>query len=128
MNNLIKFIKFNIIGGLMTLLTFILFYACSEYLGISYIFSNIVSYIIPVIISFFLNEVYTFSVHSSRQETFRKILLYLFMKICVLLIDTIMLWLWVSILCIDKYWGKLINTILLTLISYSLTKKILTTN
>lgn len=109
----------------MTLLTFALYYIFNEYTVLSYIISNIISYIIPVIISFFLNEMYTFKVKSNYKEKLKKLSAYILMKFSILLVDTILLLIWVSFFQFDKYYGKLINTILLTIISYGLTRKII---
>lgn len=109
----------------MTLLTFALYYILNEYMALSYIVSNIFSYIIPVIISFFLNEMYTFKVKSSYKNKIKKLSAYIFMKLSILLVDTFLLMQWVSVFKIDKYYGKLINTVLLTIISYSLSRKII---
>lgn len=128
MHKLIKFLTFNIIGLMMTLLTLILYYILNEYMALYYIVSNIISYIIPVIISFFLNENYTFKVKSSYKKRLKKLSVYIFMKLSILLVDTFLLLLWVSVFKVDKYYGKLINTVLLTIVSYSLSRKIIETD
>ena len=128
MHKLIKFLTFNIIGLMMTLLTLILYYILNEYMALYYIVSNIIAYIIPVVISFFLNENYTFKVKSSYKKRLKKLSVYIFMKLSILLVDTFLLLLWVSVFKVDKYYGKLINTVLLTIVSYSLSRKIIETD
>lgn len=125
MFDITKFIKFNIIGLLMTVLTFILYFICNELFAFSLIISNIISYTIPVVFSFILNEIFTFNIKLNFKERIYKITIYLLMKFCFLFADTVILILWVTYCNIDKYFSKIINTILLTILSFKLTQKII---
>ena len=57
---MIKIIKFCIVGGINTLITLILFYILNKILGVNYIFSTVIGYLIGMINSYILNKKWTF--------------------------------------------------------------------
>lgn len=128
MHNTIKFIKFNIIGFLMTIFTLVIYSFLLEYFQLSYLFSNAISYIIPVIISFYLNEIFTFKIKLDNKRRVRKFLFYMGMKLVLLVIDLLLLFLLVSFLDFNRYIAKIINIFLLTIISYKFTNSIIVSN
>ena len=56
----INMLQFGIVGGLMILLNVVILYLLTSLLGIYYIFSAILSYLLLTGLSFFLNEKWTF--------------------------------------------------------------------
>jgi len=58
---IIKMIQFGIVGGLMIILNVAIIYTLTNFLGIYYIISAILSYLFLTGLSFFLNEKWTFN-------------------------------------------------------------------
>lgn len=122
----IEFIKFGIIGGLMTLFSFGLYYVFIEWLSINYIFANIISYTIAVIVSYFLNERFAFKVkNKNNTERIKKLLQFFMMKLVFLGVDSLFLIALVQGIGINKYIGKIITTIVLTALSFFTSKIII---
>ncbi|KAA3387767.1 GtrA family protein [Akkermansia muciniphila] len=122
----IELIKFGIIGGLMTLFSFGLYYVFIEWLSINYIFANIISYTIAVIVSYFLNERFAFKVkNKNNTERIKKLLQFFMMKLVFLGVDSLFLIALVQGIGINKYIGKIITTIVLTALSFFTSKIII---
>ena len=64
-------IQFGIVGGLMILLNVIILYLLTSVLGIYYIISAVLSYLLLTGLSFFLNENWTFT--SVTRHTHKKL-------------------------------------------------------
>ena len=110
----------------MTFLNFVLLALLVEILHFNYIFSNIISYIIVVVLSYFANSFITFN-HKikDKKKEFKRIISYCIMKLIFLGIDTILLYILVDIIKINLYLGKLILTIVLTIGSFLFSKIII---
>lgn len=122
----IEFIKFSIIGGIMTVLSLLLFYFFIELLNVEYLVSNILSYTIAVILSFFLNSKFTFNVSDQNFKVKSvKIFKYTVMKLVMLLLDSILLFVLVDLLKFNVYFSKILLTIVLFLFTYSISKIII---
>jgi len=59
-DDLIKFIKFSIVGVSNTLVSLVLFYILFEFLGVYYIIASTLGYIVGLINSYFWNLRWTF--------------------------------------------------------------------
>lgn len=128
-DNTKEFLLFAVIGLLMTFLNFLLLALFVEIFSINYIISNIVSYLIAVIISYFVNAVITFK-HSitNKKKEINNLIKYCFMKVLFLCLDTICLFILVQKLEMSLYISKIILTIIFTLGSYYVSKRIVTEN
>ena len=126
-DNTKEFLLFAIIGLLMTFLNFLLLAMFIEIFSINYIISNILSYIIAVIISYFINVVITFK-HNiiDKKKEIKNLIKYCFMKLLILCLDTICLYVLVKKLDINLYISKIILTIVFTLVSFCISKRIVT--
>lgn len=124
-----EFIRFSFVGGLMTLINLILFYIFINYLKLNYISSNVISYIIAVILSYFINIRFTFEYkESSIREKYIKLINYCCMRLVVLGVDSILLFCFVDILNINVYVSKIVLTVILFIATFGLSKYILTKN
>ena len=64
MKKIIEFVKFSFVGGIMTILNLVLFTLMVEFLKINYLVSNVLSYIIAITLSYFLNYIFTFKMQN----------------------------------------------------------------
>ena len=127
MKRCIEFIKFSAVGGAMTVLNFVLFYIMNEYWGMYYIVSNILSYIIAVVLSYFLNLWVTFNKKiKSRTAFIRSFAEYVMMRALFLGADSGLLYVAVQMIGVDKYLAKAVITVLMLFLSYSCSRAILT--
>lgn len=73
-NDLVKFIKFSIVGVSNTLISIASFYIFFEFLGIYYIIASTLSYIVGLINSYFWNLRWTFQHQHSSGVLFKFII------------------------------------------------------
>jgi putative flippase GtrA len=119
-----QFVKFYAIGILASIVNFVLFYILIEYFNFHYLLSNVVAYIIPVLISYFLNSAITFKNVEKNKDIF-SLFKYIAMRISSLLIDSFILFIAIDILNFNPYISKIISAVIVTIFSFLLTKKIL---
>lgn len=126
---IIEFLKFSIIGALMTILSLFLFWLLMNQFHINYIISNIISYSVSVLISFYLNQIFTFNVKNiNKKNQFKKIGDYFLMKLFLLLLDSASLFMLVQKFFMDPFYSKIFLTLLFLAISYPLSKFIIKSN
>ena len=110
----------------MTILNLVLFWFFIEICNVNYLISNIVSYCIAVILSYFLNSFITF--HQINIETKKQLfnlIKFFGMKMILLCMDSICLFIMVHFFKINKYFSKIILTFVFLFISFSMTKLII---
>ena len=116
-----EFIRYAFVGGSMTVFSFVLYIVMNEKLGLFYLFSNILSYSIAVVLSYFLNLWFTFK---KKGVKIREFIQYIVMRVLFLGIDSIALFLCVQILGIDKYAAKILLTFTILILTYTFSRKI----
>ena len=121
--NIVEIFKYGISGTITTLINLYLFKIFVNF-EINYILASVVSYIISVVISYFLNQRYVF-LDSARGNTLKakkQFLKFLIMRMLLLLIDTVLFFIIVSILKFPIYWSRLILTIIMISVTFVLNK------
>ena len=111
----LKLIKFCIVGGLNTLITLGVYYLL-VFLGVNYLISNIFGYFAGIVNSYIFNNSWVFR-DSSKKHVF-KITKFLLINAIVLLLSEGLLYLFVSIFGIGKYFAILIVVPITTIINY----------
>lgn len=119
-----QFVKFYAIGVVASTINFALFYIFIEHFNFHYLLSNVVAYIIPVLISYFLNAAITFKNDEKNKDIF-SLFKYIVMRIVSLLIDSSILFITIDILNFNQYVSKIISAVVVTIFSFLSTKKIL---
>lgn len=118
-----EFIKFSIVGGIMTLISMLLFSIFVEIFLMNYILSNIISYTISVLLSYFINSRFTFNQKQiAKKQEILAIIKFFIMKIILLLLDSICLFILVDLLKINIYLSKILLTIIFYIVSYPISK------
>ena len=121
--NILEIFTYGISGTITTLINLYLFKIFVNF-EINYILASVVSYIISVVISYFLNQRYVF-LDSARGNTLKakkQFLKFLIMRMLLLLIDTVLFFIIVSILKFPIYWSRLILTIIMISVTFVLNK------
>ena len=121
--NILEIFKYGISGTITTLINLYLFKIFVNF-EINYILASVVSYIISVVISYFLNQRYVF-LDSARGNTLKakkQFLKFLIMRMLLLLIDTVLFFIIVSIFKFPIYWSRLILTIIMISVTFVLNK------
>ena len=120
---ILEIFKYAISGTITTLINLYLFKIFVNF-EINYILASVVSYIISVVINYFLNQRYVF-LDSARGNTLKakkQFLKFLIMRILLLLTDTLLFFIIVNILKFPIYGSRLILTIIMISVTFVLNK------
>jgi putative flippase GtrA len=119
-----EFMKFCLVGGMMTIFNFTLYYIFNEFCGFHYLVSNLVSYAIAVTASYFINAAFTFKADPGEKRA-RKFFEYFVMRFAILGAESVLLFMTVDVAGIDKYVSKIIITGVMFLITFRLSRRII---
>lgn len=129
-DDLYQLIKYGFFGIVSTAFNLVLFYVMIK-IGIHYIVTNIVSYSLAVILSYFLNDRYVFSnqnaIENINAKT-KKLMKFSFIRVGVLAVDTTALAFFVDFIGIDIIFSRVILSFVLIMATYILNKAFVFTN
>ena len=114
-----KFIKHNIVGGIDTVLV-IGTYFLSVYIGINYLISNIISHLIPFLISYNLHRIWVFKYESNNKIT--NFTLYSLITVIIVLFSEALLFACVGLFGFGEYISAIIILPFVSVFSYLLYK------
>lgn len=118
-DDLFRFIKFGLIGVLNTLINWILFILLNSF-GVYYIISNVIAYSISTLNSYLWNSKWVFKYNEDnvKETSFKFIVL----NIIGLTLNTIILYLLVDIVGLNKLISLVITTGIVTILNYFINK------
>lgn len=116
-DNVIKFIKFSLVGVINTLVSIVLF-NIFLWMNMNYIIANIISYCIGILNSYALNSKWSFKSEYSKK-TFLK---FAGVNVIILVLNTCILTLGVNVLGLSPTLGQIIATGLGVVIGFILNK------
>ena len=118
-DDLFRFIKFGLIGVLNTLINWILFILLNS-LGVYYIISNVIAYSISTLNSYLWNSKWVFKYNEDnvKETSFKFIVL----NIIGLTLNTIILYLLVDIVRLNKLIALVITTGIVMILNYFINK------
>ena len=107
---IIQFIKFGFVGGINTVLSYVIYYVLCIILGFNYLLSQGIAWFITVFISYVLNNIMTFSDGGSTNWSIKNLVkVYISYSVTGLFLATFLSWIWVDILSIEKAFAPIIN-------------------
>lgn len=56
-------------GGMTTVVNYIVYFACTKLLGIEYLISNVIAWVVAVIFAFWVNKIYVFQSYGRDKKT-----------------------------------------------------------
>ena len=118
-DDLFRFIKFGLIGVLNTLINWILFILLNSF-GVYYIISNVIAYSISTLNSYLWNSKWVFKYNEDnvKETSFKFIVL----NIIGLTLNTIILYLLVDIIGLNKLISLVITTGIVMILNYFINK------
>ena len=107
---IIQFIKFGFVGGINTVLSYVIYYVLCIILGFNYLLSQGIAWFITVFISYVLNNIMTFSDGGSTNWSIKNLVkVYISYSVTGLFLATFLSWIWVDVLSIEKAFAPIIN-------------------
>ena len=120
---IIQFIKFGFVGGINTVLSYVIYYVLCIILGFNYLLSQGIAWFITVFISYVLNNIMTFSDGGSTNWSIKNLVkVYISYSVTGLFLATFLSWIWVDILSIEKAFAPIINLLFTIPLNFLLNK------
>lgn len=119
MNKMMEMIRYAFFGGITTVINLALFYLGME-IGLSYIVANVTSYIIAVIISYFLNNKFVFKEDEGNDA--KKMIKFCVVRLGAIVVDTGLLALLVNLIDANVFYIKIILSITIIMATYVVNK------
>ena len=118
----IQIFKFIIVGGMATVLDWILYYILYNYLGVSPLVANIISFSISTVYNYWASTKWVFEVNKDKSSKRLFIEFALFSAIGLGLTE-LLLWIGIKVLFMDAMLIKIIATIIVMIFNF-ITRKI----
>lgn len=103
-----QFIKFGLVGFSNTVISYVI-YAALVYVGLYYLMSSIIAFVISVLNSFYWNNKYVFKSGDNSPLFSKLIKTFLSYAFSGLILANILLVLWVDFFNVSKYLAPIIN-------------------
>ena len=118
---LIQIIKFIMVGGSATILDWLLYYVLYNYLNVSPLIANVLSYSISTIYNYFMSVKCVFNVNDkySKKKAFT---IFIILSLIGLLLSELLIYIMIDKLNMNKMLSKIISTILVMIFNF-ITKK-----
>lgn len=120
---ILKVVRFCISGGVSTILGFTILYVFTEYIGIWYLLSSVMSFIICDIFSFIIKKFWVFE-EKDIKEARLQIFLYFVLSMMYLITNTILMFISVEYMHIQYIISQVIIIFILLMPNYFITQKI----
>lgn len=94
---LLQIFKFVIVGGIATIIDFIVLFILKEFIGLNEIVANTISFTVSVIYNYIASVKWVFDVDENKNKS-TQFIIFITFSIIGLLINNLILW-----ICIDKF-------------------------
>ena len=122
MNKLVKqIIKFGIVGASAFLIDYSILYILTDFFGIYYLYSSIISFIVSVIFNYILSIKWVFDV--SKKQTIKEFSTFILLSIIGLIINQVIMYIMVEKANIWYMFSKIVSTIIVMVYNF-ITRKI----
>lgn len=122
-SSLWQVIRFGFVGVLAVGLYYRILYTLTEFLHVWYLLSAIIAYVFNIISNFILHKYWTFK-HKDKQKVRKQIFWYFVLCTSFFIINTASLYILVEIVHLYYLHAQIILTVILSIASYFLTKRI----
>ena len=121
-------LSYLIFGGLTTLVNFLVYFPLYNWLRWSAVLSNSAAWVIAVIFAFLTNKPFVFKSYDwSGSVVWRELTKFVGCRIGSGLFETIIVWIFVDMMCWNGNWIKIIVSILVVILNYISSKWIVFT-
>ena len=118
-----ELVLYVVFGALTTAVCFVSYYACNTMLGIHYLASNIVSWILAVLFAYITNKLFVFeSKGLSKKELAREFFAFIAARLVSLGMEELGLWLTIGALHWNENLAKLIMQVVVVIANYVFSK------
>lgn len=113
--DLIELIRYVVVGGLTTLVNFIIYFLCIS-VHIQYLFANTIAWLFAVLFAYAMNKKFVFkSAENDKKVEFIK---FLSLRAITLVLENLLLFLFVELLKVNQNFSKIVVSILTVIGNY----------
>lgn len=117
-----QFIKFGIVGASAALINFIILYLFTQKIGIWYVYSSILGYIVSAIFNFSTNKLWTFRNKERGTAALSQAFKFSFVSGCGLFINTVIIYFFTDIYGLDYRFSWVIATAVVAVWNFSMSR------
>ena len=121
---LLQIVRFSIVGGVATIIDFLVLFVLKEYVGFHPILANTLSFTVSVIYNYIASINWVFNVDKEKNSKLQFIL-FVFFSVIGLLINNGIMWLSIDRFNIHYLIGKVLATIVVMVYNFVTRKKFL---
>ena len=113
-------------GGMTTVVNYIVYFACTKLLGIEYLISNVIAWVVAVIFAFWVNKIYGLQSYGRDKKTMlHEFGTFVPARVLSGVLETGMMALFVSVMHFNDSVIKIIASVLVVIINYVLSKLVI---
>jgi len=113
---LMQIFKFIIVGGIATIIDWIIYYLLYNYLDFDPLVANILSYLLATIYNYFGSVKYVFKVNDKNMK--KTFTIFLMLSLVGLLLSELLIYLMINIMLMNKMLAKIFATMLVMIFSF----------
>lgn len=114
-NEVVRLIKFNIVGVMNTSIDFVTFYILTTFISVNVVSAQIMAYSLGVINSYFMNRFWTFGVKGEHNK--KQISLFILVNLLALSVSTVLIYFLVKVIN-QVMIAKVLVTVIVMIINY----------
>lgn len=119
----IQIFKFVVVGGIATLIDWVIYFVLFNYFHIFPLISNVISYSISVIYNFIMSVKWVFD---TKNKSMKRLLFeFIILSLIGLIISEFIIWFFLEILSFNSIIAKILSTLIVMVINFILRKKVL---
>lgn len=113
--NLIELINYVVVGGLTTLVNFVVYFFCTH-VQIHYLIANVVAWVFAVLFAYVANRKYVFKSEGNDQKS--EFVQFVSLRAITLIVESLLLLVCIQMLSIDENIAKIIVSIVTVIGNY----------
>ena len=119
---LVQIIKFVIVGGIATIIDWVIYYILYNYFNMEPLLANIISYAISTVYNYLASVKYVFDVKERNKKTF---IIFITFSLIGLGLSELLLYMMINKLMLNKMISKILSTIIVMIFNFTTRKKFL---
>lgn len=118
-----EFLLYGIFGALTTLVNIVVYFIFTKELGVNFLISNVIAWILSVLFAYVTNKIFVFeSKNLSIKEVLKEAVSFFSARLFTGALDMLVMYISVDLLSIDDFLMKILSNIIVILLNYFLSK------
>lgn len=113
--SLIELINYIVVGGLTTLVNFVVYFFCTH-IQLHYLIANVVAWVFAVLFAYIANRKYVFKSEGNDQKA--EFVQFVSLRAVTLVVESLLLFVCIQTLSMDEYIAKIIVSIVTVIGNY----------